>query len=78
MSNISRKSLGEKICDVIQRQDGKLGWHEIAAEVGAHAFAQRGDIFVELRALERCGIVRRQHGEGDARYWIVRPRDRDG
>jgi hypothetical protein len=71
MSNISNKLISERICDLIRCQDGKLGWHEIAAAVGANAFAERGDIFIELRALERRGIVRRQHGEGDARYWIV-------
>jgi hypothetical protein len=69
MSNISNRLIGERICDVIRHQDGKLDWHEIAAAVGANAFAERGDIFIELRA--RRGIVRRQHGEGDARYWIV-------
>jgi hypothetical protein len=71
MSKISNKSISEKICEVIGRQDGKLGWHEIAAEVGANGFADRGDIFVELRSLERHGIVRRQHGDGDARFWLV-------
>ena len=71
MSNISNRLIGERICDVIRHQDGRLDWHEIAAAVGANAFAERGDIFIELRALERRGIVRRQHGEGDARYWIV-------
>jgi hypothetical protein len=71
MSKISSTLISEKIRDVIRHQDGKLGWHEIAAAVGANVFAERGDIFIELRTLERRGIVRRQHGEGDARYWIV-------
>jgi hypothetical protein len=71
MNNARSKSLSEKIFDLIRRQNGKLGWHEIAAEVGADAFAERGEIFVQLRALERRGIICRQHGEGDSRYWIV-------
>ena len=72
MNNAPAKSVSENICALICQQDGKLGWHEIAAEVGADALAERGEIFVELRALERRGIIDRQHGEGDARYWIVR------
>ncbi len=73
MNNAPNESIRVRICDAIRRQDGKLGWHEIAAEVGACAFAERGEIFNEIRALERLGIIRRQHGEGDARYWILWP-----
>ena len=71
MNNTPAKSVSEKIFELIHRQNGKLGWHEIATEVGADASAERGEIFVQLRALERGGIIRRQHGEGDSRYWIV-------
>ena len=60
MNNTPAKSLSEKIFDLIRRQNGKLGWHEIAAEVGADAIAERGEIFVQLRTLERGGIIRRQ------------------
>ena len=49
MNNTPAKSVSEKIFDLIRRQNGKLGWHEIAAGVGADAFAERGEIFVQLR-----------------------------
>ncbi len=71
MNNTSAKAVREKIVDLIRQQDGKLGWHEIAAEVGADTLAIRTHIFAEVRALEHRGIIRRQHGEGDSRYWIV-------
>ena len=72
MNEIPARSVGETILNLIDRHDGKLGWHQIAAEVGTNAVAERGEIFIELRSLERRGMVRRQHGEGDALYWIVR------
>jgi DNA-binding MarR family transcriptional regulator len=71
MKNLPARSVSEAILDLIRRQDGQLSWHEIATEVGADAFVERGQISVELRALERGGAIRRRHGEGDARYWIV-------
>jgi DNA-binding MarR family transcriptional regulator len=68
---ISDKPVREKILDLIGKQNGKLDWIGIAAAIGAATPADRSQIFAEVRSLERRGIVRRQHGEDDARYWIV-------
>jgi DNA-binding MarR family transcriptional regulator len=68
---IPDKPVRERILDLIGRQNGELDWIGIAAAIGADNVAERSQIFAEVRALERRGFVRRQHGEGDARYWIV-------
>jgi DNA-binding MarR family transcriptional regulator len=65
------KPVGERILDLIGRQNGKLDWIGIAAAIGADNVSERSHIFAEVRSLESRGMVRRQHGEGDARYWIV-------
>jgi DNA-binding MarR family transcriptional regulator len=68
---IPDKPVRERILDLIGKQNGKLDWIGIAAAIGADTPAERSHIFAEVRSLERRGLVRRQHGEADARYWIV-------
>jgi DNA-binding MarR family transcriptional regulator len=68
---IPDKPVSEILLDLISRQDGKLDWIGIAASIGANTPAERSQIFTEMRTLERRGLVRRQHGEADARYWIA-------
>jgi DNA-binding MarR family transcriptional regulator len=68
---IPEKPISDRVLDLIGQHDGKLDWIEIAAAVGADSLAERSHIFAAVRSLERRGKVRRQHGEGDARYWIV-------
>jgi hypothetical protein len=68
---IPSKPVSERILDLIAQHDGKLDWIGIAAALGADNAPERSHIFTEVRSLERRRLVRRKHGEGDARYWIA-------
>jgi hypothetical protein len=65
----------KRILDLIRQNDHRLGWQEIARMLGAVELAERGEIFFELRALEKLGAIGRESSDGDVRFCIVRPSD---
>jgi hypothetical protein len=65
----------KRILDLIHKSDGRLGWYEIARSLGADELAERGEVFFELRALEKLGAIRREASDGAVRFWIIRPSD---
>jgi hypothetical protein len=73
MNDAAPKPVSERILDLIRQNEGQLGWHELLATLGPSAFFG-GDVFVELRALERAGAIRHETADdGRVRYWIARP-----
>jgi Fe2+ or Zn2+ uptake regulation protein len=61
----------EEILDLIRQNDGQLGWHEVAHSLGADESAEDAEVFLELRALERLGAIRRDASDGAIRFWIA-------
>jgi len=64
--------LRNKVLDLIRENDGRLGWHGIARMLGADELAEQAEVFMELRALEKLGILRRETSDGAIRFWIVK------
>jgi Fe2+ or Zn2+ uptake regulation protein len=61
----------KRILDLIRQSDGRLGWYEIARSLGADELAERGEVFFELRALEKLGAIHREVADGAVRFSIV-------
>ena len=67
--------ISDRILDLIRQNDGRLGWQDIASLLGADELAERGEVFIELRALEKLGAIGRESSDGAVRFWIIRPPD---
>jgi hypothetical protein len=66
----SRVILTRKILALIRRQNGQLGWHQIAIAVGAVTVEERSKVLADLGLLEYSGVIRREEIRGRSLYWV--------
>ena len=71
MSKEPLRTTSEKILNLIRENDGRLGWHGIARMLGADELAEQGEVYMELRALEKLGAIRRESSDGVVRFLIM-------
>jgi hypothetical protein len=77
MPDQTPSELGNAILGLIHQHDGRIGWHEIARDLGATSHRRRAAIYRELKRLERARTIRRETIEGVVRFFLVKP-DGDG
>jgi hypothetical protein len=59
MNDDLAKLAGEIILDLIRQNERQLGWHEVAQSLSADESAERAEIYLALRAIERQGVIGR-------------------
>ena len=65
--------LNQQILDLIQQNDGMLGWVKTAAAVGIGTMERRHECLRCLMLLEDSGLIRSEISNEGLRFLLVRP-----